>query len=226
MSLESPFDQAPTTDQAPIPNPASLVSTYQVEPSPAKPRRNGKGFWLDALETIAIAFFIFIVIYNFIAQPHLVKGESMLPNYHDGEYILTSKLYTIWGSIQRGDVVVLKSPDDDGVQFIKRVIGLPGEKIKIDNNQITIFNQDHPDGMVLHESYISPQVITEGRTFIPEGETITIPKDRYVVMGDNRNYSYDSRAWGFLAKDGLVGKAFFVYWPIPDFGIVQHASYK
>jgi signal peptidase I len=188
--------------------------------------KGAKNFWLDALETIAIALVIFFVIYNFVAQPHLVKGESMLPNYHDGEYILTSKIYNWWGSPQRGDVVVLKSPDDKSVQFIKRIIGLSGEKIKIDNNQVIIFNKEHPDGQALAESYLSNQVITEGRTFIPEGETVTIPKDDYVVMGDNRNASYDSRSWGFLDKKDLVGRAFFVYWPIADFGFVAHASYK
>jgi signal peptidase I len=192
-----------------------------------KPKlKSAKSFWLDALETIAIALVIFFVIYNFIAQPHLVKGESMMPNYHDGEYILTSKIYNWWGNARRGDVVVLKSPDDKSVQFIKRIIGLPGEKFKIDNNQITIYNQQFPNGFVLDEKYIDDQIITEGRTFIPEGEIISIPKDNYVVMGDNRNYSYDSRAWGFLNKTDLVGRAFFVYWPIVDFGLVAHASYK
>lgn len=187
--------------------------------------KSAKGFWLDALETVAIALVIFFVIYNFVAQPHLVKGESMLPNYHDGEYILTSKLFNLWGPAQRGDVVVLKSPDDKSVQFIKRIIGLPGEKIKIDNNQITIYNQQHPNGQILRESYISDQIVTEGRTFIPEGEIISIPKDSYIVMGDNRNYSYDSRAWGYLNKGDLVGKAFFIYWPVSDFGFVSHAKY-
>lgn len=192
-----------------------------------KPVKKAKAFWLDLLETVVIALVIFFVIYTFVAQPHLVKGESMLPNYHDGEYILTSKLFNVFGATaKRGDVVVLKSPDDKSVQFIKRIIGLPGEKIKIANNQIIIYNDDHPDGMVLHESYISDQVVTEGRAFINEGEIVTIPKDSYVVFGDNRSASYDSRAWGFLNQKDLVGKAFFIYWPLVDFGIVKHASYN
>jgi signal peptidase I len=189
-----------------------------------KPTSN-KRFWLDALETVAIALVIFLVIYNFVAQPHLVKGESMLPNYHDGEYILTSRVYSWWGSPQRGDVVVLKSPDDKSVQFIKRIIGLPGEKIKVDNNHITIYNQQHPNGFVLQESYISGTIITQGRAFIPEGEVVTIPQNDYVVMGDNRDASYDSRAWGFLSKNDLIGRAFFIYWPVADFGLVTHAQY-
>ncbi len=217
--------ELPTNTQPDIhPLPQELPANNQAEEI-LKPK-GAKSFWLDALETIAIALVIFFVIYNFIAQPHLVKGESMMPNYHDGEYILTSKIYNWLGEPQRGDVVVLKSPDDKSVQFIKRIIGLPGEKIKIDNNQVIIFNKEHPDGYTLHEEYIANQVVTEGRTFIPEGETISIPKNEYIVMGDNRNASYDSRSWGFLDKKDLVGRAFFVYWPIPDFGFVAHADYK
>src|SRR5690606_21426973 len=113
-----------------------------------------KGFLLDALETVAIALVIFFVIYTFIAQPHLVKGESMQPNYPDGEYILTSKIYHWLGTPERGDVIVLKSPEDANVQFIKRVIGLPGEKIKVSNNQVIIFNKEHPNGQALDEEYL------------------------------------------------------------------------
>lgn len=186
---------------------------------------SAKAFWLDALETIAIALAIFFVIYNFVAQPHQVKGDSMLPNYQDGEYILTSRIYDWWGPPQRGDVVVLKSPDDKSVQFIKRIIGLPGEKIKIENNHVIIYNAQHPNGMTLNESYLAGSVSTEGHESIPEGEIVSIPKDNYVVMGDNRNASYDSRAWGFVVKEDLVGRTFFVYWPLKDFGLVAHAKY-
>src|SRR5690606_9775310 len=139
---------------------------------------------------------IFFVIYTFIAQPHLVKGESMQPNYHDGEYILTSKIYNWWGQPQRGDVVVLKSPESDRVQYIKRIIGLPGESIKISSNQVIITNQEHPEGYVLNESYLGDQTTTTGSNFLADGETYHIPQDEYIVMGDNRNFSYDSRNWG------------------------------
>jgi signal peptidase I len=122
-------------------------------------------------------------------------------------------------------VVVLKSPDDKSVQFIKRIIGLPGEKIKIENNRVIIYNAQHPNGMTLNESYLAGSVTTEGHESIPEGEIVSIPKDNYVVMGDNRNASYDSRAWGFVTTEDLVGRAFFVYWPVKDFGLVAHAKY-
>ena len=170
-----------------------------------------KSFLMDALETVAIALIIFFVIYTFIAQPHLVRGESMQPNYQDGEYILTSKLYHWVGTPERGDVIVLKSPEDPNVQFIKRVIGLPGEKIKISNNQVIITNQDHPKVFALKEKYLGSSTTTNGSNYIHDNEEVTIPKDKYVVMGDNRDFSYDSRSWGLLDKDKIIGKAFFVY---------------
>jgi signal peptidase I len=196
--------------------------------SPSTPSRpsSAKNFILETLETIAIALAIFLFIYFLVAQPHLVKGESMQPNFIDGEYILTSKVYKWWGTPQRGDVIVLKSPDDKSVQFIKRIIGLPGEKIEVTNNHITIFNTQHPDGYVLNESYLSAQILTEGKSFLPEGQTYTIPLDHYIVMGDNRTYSYDSRTWGTLDKNDIIGKAFFIYWPLNKFGFVAHATYK
>ena len=196
------------------------------EQSPAASRPSTKGFLMDALETIAIALVIFFVIYTFIAQPHLVKGESMQPNYHDGEYILTSKLYHWIGTPERGDVIVLKSPEDPNVQFIKRIIGLPGEKIKISDDEVIIFNQDHPDGEVLNEDYLGSSTTTTGSTYLHNGEIVEIPEDKYIVMGDNRNFSYDSRSWGFLDKSKIIGKAFFVYWPLPQFGFVAHADYE
>jgi signal peptidase I len=197
----------------------------RLSEQPTKDKK-GKHFLLETLETVGIALSIFAIIYIFIAQPHLVKGESMQPNYHEGEYILTSKLYKWWGEPSRGDVIVLKNPNDRSVQFIKRIIALPGEKIKISNNQITITNKEHPNGYVLKESYISAQVLTAGNAFLSEGEEYQVPEHKYIVMGDNRTQSYDSRSWGSLDKNDIVGKAFFVYWPLPEFGLIAHASYN
>lgn len=203
--------------------PMSLTDNADEE-STAK--NSTKGFFIDALETIAIALVIFFVIYTFIAQPHLVKGESMQPNYHEGEYILTSKLYHWMGTPARGDVIVHKSPEDANVQFIKRIIGLPGEKLKISNSEVIIYNDEHPDGLRLEEKYLGNRTTTTGGNYIPDGEVITIPDDNYVVMGDNRNFSYDSRMWGLLDKDKIIGKAFFIYWPLNEFGVVAHAEYN
>jgi signal peptidase I len=214
----SDFSTSPTQRDEPI----RLNSLPQQSDKPS----SLKGFLLETLETVAIALGIFLVIYLFVAQPHLVKGESMLPSYHEGEYILTSKIYKWWGNPQRGDVIVLKSPDDKSVQFIKRIVGLPGEKIKVSSGKVTIYNKEHTSGWELGESYIGTAVPTYGNTFLPDGEVYEIPAGKYFVMGDNRPFSYDSRNWGALPKGDIVGKAFFVYWPLPDFGLVTHASYK
>src|SRR5690606_38643458 len=116
------------------------IESSEVTPNePTSSRPNTKSFFMDAIETIAIAAIIFFVIHNFIAQPHLVRGESMMPNYQDGEYILTSKVYQWMGKPERGDVIVLHSPEDSNTQYIKRIIALPGEKIKISNDKVIIY---------------------------------------------------------------------------------------
>lgn len=204
----------------------NFIDNPEYSPSDESTKQgSSKSFFLDILETVAIAALIFFVIHTFIAQPHLVRGESMKPTYHDGEYILTNKMYQWAGEPSRGDVVVFHSPEDPGTQFIKRIIGLPGEKIKIENNQVIIFNEQHSEGFVLDEEYLGNQS-TMGDSYLHDGETITIPDNNYFVMGDNRNYSYDSRSWGFVDESKIIGRAFFVYWPLPEFGFVTHAEYN
>lgn len=198
------------------------IDTHEDDPE----NQSFKRFLIDAVETIAIAVGIFFVIYTFIAQPHQVKGESMQPNYFEDEYILTSKMYTWLGTPERGDVIVLKSPDNANEQFIKRIIGLPGEKIKVEDNKVTIVNNQHPNGFVLQESYLPANLPIPDGAFLREGDLVQIPDNNYVVMGDNRPASYDSRNWGLLSKDKIIGKAFFVYWPLTSFGFVAHAEYN
>ncbi len=214
-----PAVQPDQTDQ--VSTDTDLIPDNQDSDSPSFKR-----FILDALETIAIALVIFFVIYTFIAQPHLVKGESMKPNYFEGEYILTSKIYNWLGEPQRGDVIVLKSPDEANVQFIKRIIGMPGEKIMVEDNKVHIINSNHPNGFILEESYLADDLSIPDGAFLKEGQWADIPDGNFAVMGDNRPASYDSRNWGLLPKDNIIGKAFFVYWPLPSFGFVAHATYN
>lgn len=216
-SVEGSSSATSSSSQPPLDS-QEIVTDAEANPS-------AKRFFLDALETIAVALIIFFVIYNFVAQPHLVKGESMQPNYFEGEYILTSKLYNWMGTPERGDVIILKSPDDQDVQFIKRIIALPGEKIRLQDNQLYIYNQDNPDGFALNEEYLRDDLAIPDGSFLPEGSTIDVPEEQYVVMGDNRPASYDSRNWGTVPKENIVGKAFFIYWPVTHFGFVGHAEY-
>lgn len=174
-------------------------------------------FFLDILEVFVLAIGIFLVVYLLVLRPHQIKGASMFPNFKDGEYLLTEKITYYRQDPQRGDVVVFKPPISDD-EFIKRVIGLPGETISLKNGKFTI------DGDVLKEDYI--KVETNGSNFLSEGEEYIIPDGQYFVVGDNRPQSSDSRTWGPIAKKAITGKAWLVYWPVNLAGMVQAPSYK
>jgi len=178
-------------------------------------------FFLDIIETIVIALAIFVVVYLFLVQPHQVKGLSMFPRFNDAEYILTNKVSYRLHTPQRGDVVVFKSPQNPEVDFIKRIIGLPGEKIKVMNGKIYI------NGVSLDESvYLPNDFVTNAGAFAKEGQEITVPSEEYFCVGDNRNHSSDSREWGFVPVKDIVGKAWLRYWPLNRLGFVPHERYS
>lgn len=184
-------------------------------------------FWsfiVDIVETLVVAAAIFVVVYLFLLQPHQVKGASMKPNFHDGEYILTDKISYRFQSPKRGDVIIFQSPTDKDVDFIKRVIGLPGEKVKISDGKIVIINDQNKDGFTLNEPY-QVNGPTSGGQGTPQNTLVTIGTDEYFVLGDNRLESFDSRSWGMLPKKNIIGKAWLRYWPLNVFGFVQHPNY-
>lgn len=175
-------------------------------------------FFLDFLETIVVSLAIFAVVYIFLFQPHQVDGRSMEPNFQNGEYILTDKISYRFHTPNRGDVVVFHSPQDPRVDFIKRIIGVPGDNVKVVGGYVYL------NDLKLDEQYINdPGSVLSGR-FMREGVEIEVPFGQYLVMGDNRLHSSDSREWGLVTSGGIVGRAFFRYWPIPDFGIVDTAE--
>lgn len=154
----------------------------------------------EILQTALISLGIFFLVYIFLVQPHRVKGDSMFPNFKDGELLLTEKVsYRIYKP-QRGDVVVFKAPGSRNVDYIKRIIGLPSEEIKITGGEIFI------NGEKLDEPY---------ETQISDGDvTLTLLKEEYFVMGDNRGASSDSRSFGPIKKSSIRGKTWLVYWPV------------
>ena len=175
-------------------------------------------FFLDFLETIVVSLAIFAVVYIFLFQPHQVDGKSMEPNFHNGEYILTDKISYRIHAPKRGDVVVFHSPQDERVDFIKRILGVPGDTIKVQSGYIYL------NGTKIEEDYVNdPGQVLAGR-FMRENNEIEIPPGQYLVMGDNRNHSSDSREWGLVSTGGIVGRAFFRYWPIAEFGVVPTAE--
>lgn len=187
-------------------------------------------FLIDTLQSLLIAAVVFLVIYQFFLRPFEVKGDSMYPNFHTGSFVLTNVLSIRLTSPKLGDVVVFKSPPEPEKAFIKRVIGVPGDTIRLDNGSIYLNNK------LLDESaYIKPSVKTYGAAFLKEGQTETVPKNSYFVMGDNRPFSSDSREWGFIKKENcgfspsdllvgckIAGYSFFVYWPLSEAKLIKN----
>ncbi len=177
-------------------------------------------FFLDILEVFVTSFAIFLFIYLLVLQPHKIKGNSMEPNYHDGEYLLTDKLTYRFKEPQRGDVVVFEPPNSPDEEYIKRIIALPGETISINNGKFYI------NGQMLNESYIPENIYTKGKDFLPNNTVKTVPQGSYFVSGDNRESSSDSRYWGFIRKDKITGKAWFIYWPPKSVGVIKQGIFS
>lgn len=164
-------------------------------------------FIMDILETIVFVGSMFIVIYLFILTPNQVKGASMEPNFHTGDFILTSRITYKFRPIERGDVIVLKSPKNPDIEYIKRVIGLPGETIMIKDGVVYINDK------ILQENYISDITNLWEGGCVKNGEPYYIPKDEVFVMGDNRPKSSDSREFCSIPIQSIVGQVFYRYFP-------------
>ena len=167
----------------------------------------------EAIETIVLAAVIWLVI-NFATARVVVDGPSMQPNFFSGQLLIVNRLAYRVGTLERGDVIVFDNPTDNSDEYlIKRVIGLPGEELTINQGRVYV------NGELLQESYLAPDLLTSY-----EGEW-TIPENSDFVMGDNRPQSHDSRAWGTLEKQYVVGQAWLCYWPLSNIGLVPHYSY-
>jgi len=178
----------------------------QVESQPQQPD-NWKRFVLDILETVILAVVLYFGI-NAISARVRVDGLSMNPTLQHGEYVLVSRLAYKTGEPQRGDIIVFSYPADQRQDLIKRVIGLPGETITIRNSELLV------NGVKLDEPYIAQSPIYSGEWTVGEGELF--------VLGDNRNDSKDSHQWGLLPEGNIIGKALLIYWPPPEWKLINH----
>jgi signal peptidase I len=155
----------------------------------------------EIIEIIALALLIFIVV-RFILQTYHVDGDSMQPGLTTQEFVMVNKTAYLFQSPERGDVIVFHYPHDTTQDYIKRIIGLPGDVIQMDSTHVWV------NGKLLHEQvYISS-------SYNQIGNSWKVPPDQYFVMGDNRPVSEDSRSWGFVPKSYIVGKAALVFWPL------------
>ncbi len=163
----------------------------------------------ELLQTVVVATIIFLAV-NLVTARIRVEGSSMEPSLHDGELVVVNRLAYRWGAPERGDIVVFHFPLDPDRRFIKRVIGLPGEHVVIGDGQVTV------DGVRLDEPYIAAAPRYSGDWEIRPGQVF--------VLGDNRNNSSDSQAWGPVPLDQMIGKAWLVYWPPPQAGLIPHTN--
>ncbi len=181
-------------------------------------RRLG-AFFLDIIQIIIFAVSIFLFVYLLILQPHKINGESMETNFHNNEYILTVKVTYDFNAPKRGDVVVFKAPPDGHDEYIKRIIGLPGDTVMVANCKVYV------NGKQLPELYLAPTLCTNPGTFATEGTTLTVPSNNFFLLGDNRPHSLDGRYFGWISKDKFTGRAWIVYWPIANAEVVKGVSY-
>ena len=174
-------------------------------------------FLLDIAQTLILGAAAFVFVYVFIFKPFVVSGDSMFPNFHDKEYLITSVISLRLGNPKLGDVIVFKAPPEPDKDFIKRVIGIPGDQVSLGNGQVYL------NGKLLDENkYLKPTVKTYSGSFLKDNETITVPPGNYFVLGDNRSYSSDSREWGFVPRGNIIGESFFVYWPLSNLGEIKN----
>jgi len=176
-------------------------------------------FVFETAQVLVLAFSIFLFVYLLIMQPHKIQGASMEPNFYENEYLLTDKLSYRFGEPQRGDVVVFKAPPQFRDEYIKRILGLPGDTIEIINNELFVNKKP------VEEPYLTQNTITSAGQFLSEDKVLTVPENSYFVLGDNRSHSLDSRSFGFVTRDKITGKAWFIYWPPQNFGSIRAANY-
>jgi signal peptidase I len=185
----------------------NTVPIPEEDPRPGRP--NLVGILVDILETLLLSVVLFFLI-NAVSARIRIDGSSMEPNLHHGEFVIVSKVNYRLGEPERGDVVVFDFPRNITEEYIKRVIGLPGEVIRIKDGQIFV------DNVALVEPYIKMEPRYEGEW--------VVSGDELFVLGDNRNNSSDSHNWGMVPMENVVGEALLVYWPPGSWGVVNGAK--
>jgi len=175
-----------------------------------KKEENKQNFFIETAKFILIAFLIVMPIRFFVAEPYVVNGSSMSPTFETADYLIVDKLSYKFGEPERGDVVVFRYPKDTSKFFIKRIIGLPTETVRIENGSVFIKNSNEKE-VELSDEYV------ENHSF--ENISVILKDNEYFVMGDNRSGSSDSRAWGPLNKNLMTGKAFIRLFPITQIGL-------
>ncbi len=162
-----------------------------------------------------LALGLAIVVRLFVATPFIVSGASMENTFQNFDYLIIDRITYDFSAPQRGDIVVFGLPQETSRDLIKRVIGLPGETVKLSGNSVTIINKDHPDGFTLNEPYLTPENLGGASDM-----QVTLSADQYFVLGDNRRVSADSRLWGTLPRKDIVGRVLLRLYPFTTMALL------
>lgn len=182
-----------------------------------------KQFWLafkEIAEVVVISLFTVYIIRTFLVQPFLVSGASMEPNFSNGNYLLIDELSYRFREPKRGEVIVFRYPGDEKTFYIKRLIGLPGERVVVKDGKILIYNNENPQGFMLAEDYIDQGIRTLGKS------DVSLDANQFFVLGDNRYYSFDSRNWGTVSRDEIVGIARLRLLPVSEAQAFEAPMYE
>lgn len=161
---------------------------------------------------------VLFAIYLWVAMPETVFGASMEPNFYTGERVIVDKVTKHFREFSRGDVVVLNPPGNDDIDYIKRIVGIPGDIVKI--KDCNVYISVNGEKFILREEYLSPQICTSTSSWLKEGHSLKIDGGFYLVLGDNREESADSRIFGLVSKDRILGRVIFRFWPLGKLGFL------
>lgn len=175
-------------------------------------------FFLEAIKVIVLAGITITLVRYFLFKPFYVKGQSMEPTFLSSEYLIIDELSYRFREPERGEVIVFRAPVAEKDYYLKRVIGLPGERVKVVDNKVIIYNETYPEGIVMEEGYLGED--TEGNI------SFSLGSDQYFVMGDNRDASFDSRRFGPISRDMIVGRTWLRGWPFGRAGFFQKPDYN
>lgn len=162
-------------------------------------------FFLELIKVAALAGVTIFLVRYYLFKPFYVKGQSMEPSFYEKEYLIIDELTYRFRVIERGEVVVFRAPIDRQDYYLKRVVGLPGERVRVEDNKVIIYNQAYPQGVVVEEKYLEEDT--------PGAVTVNLGPDQYYVLGDNRDASFDSRRFGPVNRGDIIGRAWFRGWP-------------